>query len=133
MVKGTVVKPPTRFEDVENDKVNNNGQHSIHDKAPAMGSKNKGKRSIHDKLQANQESYKRAKDRRWAEEDQGGLNTARLRRRTAAAKRDKDLTGREVYSLMKDKEAKQGMKTTTEQAEKMKSDGKIKDIRSYFK
>ena len=93
----------------------------------------KGKRSILAEPQAKGESYKRAKDRRWQEEDKCGLDAARLRRRTAAAKRAKDLVASEVYTYMKDKEVKDAHKESMKLAEQMKSDGKIKDIRSYFK
>ena len=92
-----------------------------------------GKRSIHAELQAKGASYKKAKDRRWAEEDKAGLDSARLRRRTASAKRAKDPTNTEVHAHMKEKEAQAGHKDRKKAAEKMKSDGKIKDIRSYFK
>ena len=93
-----------------------------------------GRPSIHDQMKANQESYQKAKDERWAKEDAHGYNSARIRRRIAAAKqRKKDMIHSEVYAYMKEKEVKDAHKEMIKETEKMKSEGKIKDIRSYFK
>ena len=79
------------------------------------------------------QDYWRKRESRWIEEDKDGYDMKRARRRVASAKRDKEWTGQELYAYAKDKEAKHAAKETKESVERMKKNGQMADIRSYFK
>ena len=86
-----------------------------------------------DRAKARGKIYEAAKCRRWDEEDKDGYDSRRIRRRICAAKRDKEWTPKETYAYVQEKETKREHDETTQITEKLKAEGKLKDIRFYFK